>query len=421
MKKILSTFLILLLYTVQSQNKIDGFLSANKFSQQIISQYDGTYFWLIHNSKYTIVDTKGTVIMKDIGMKNVFQPANNIAEIHNGIFVDYNKEKRRSRFVSLQHKKPLTDYVYSEIIPYNNGTYLAVKDIVGKKEYHYLDQDLKILYKAKLNLKTKNSGRFASFRAQNYSKDKLIQIFGAFNEELVKSYDHKKLKYGFVNKYGRLTIPKKFAWVADFSEGLSSFQNDEKLFGFINSKGIVVIPAKFSKKPYSFSSGRAKVVSKKGFLGFIDTKGQVAVNPKYKYATNFYKNRALVKETRISPILLINEKGEVLKEFDKNFKTHFQERADAFMNPAIFDEYLTHINQTLKQLVDFKKAIFHKNINAYGLVDIEGNIILDFKYSSLKDYNNGLMLAIVKQGNSRKEGLMNEKGEFIVEAGESEF
>ncbi|WP_075343926.1 WG repeat-containing protein [Tenacibaculum agarivorans] len=409
------------LLLVSQTKKVEGLLSANKFTGIVISEYDGTHFWVTHNSKYKIVDNKGNIVYTDIGMKNTFQPGKNSATLKNSIFEDYDTKKYASRFISIKNKKPLSDFVYQDIISFNNDTYLAVKNIQKKREYIYLDKELKILYKTDLNQIAKKMNLSFSEKMR-FNNPKLKRFFGAFNDGLTKIYNPKKNKFGFVNRNGKTVIPEVYKVVNDFSEGLASFKTDDNLYGFINTKGEKVIPAKYSKQPYSFLSGRAKVLSKSGFFGYIDSKDDLVIDVQYRFATNFYKGYALVQKDEMSPVLLIDKNGTVVKEFGKDIKVKFQEKAHQFLTPAIHVEYLTHVNSTLQQLVDFKKGIFINRFNRYGLLDMEGNVILDFKYSSLKDYNNGLVLAIYKDKNNiQKQGLLNEKGEFVVEVGESKF
>jgi len=422
MRKILFLFVLLASSILYSQTKIDGILSANEYTGKVISQYDGTHFWVIHNNKYTFIDNKGNVIYKDLGMKNTFQPGNNIAKIKNSVFVDYNKTAFLSRFVSIVNKKPLSDFSYSEIIPYNNDTYFAVKKEGKTTKYLYLDKDLKVIYTTTPDLIIKKLNLPTSRRYTYTSNSKYENSFGYFNDGVAKFYNPSTRKFGVINEKGVIVVPTKYKKVSDFSEGLAFFKNDDNLYGYLNNKGKIVIPAKYSKQPYAFASGLAKVVSKEGFFGFIDKNDQLIVNPKYRYATNFYKDHALVKAEWNTPILLINTSGKILKQFDKELKVAFQEKADAFRALGLNVESQTHVNPTLKQLVDFKKGIFQDKFNKSGLLDIDGNIILDFKYKSLKDYNNGLVLAIFNDQNKKeKQGLINEKGELVVEVGLSQF
>ena len=426
MKRILLILSIFSSSILMSQTKVDGLISINQYYGKVVSKFDGEYFWVKHNSKYYIYDKNGTLIQKDINIKNQIDVRNyqTSFDIRNGIFIEYDKAKLGERFISLINRKQLGgDYIYSTIIRYDNGTYFAIKELdkqTGKKqEYLYLDENLNIIYKIRPEYiaKIKNS-RIINFYGEEYNR----RIFGNVNNGLIKHFDPSNKKFGFIDTKGKLIIQHKYKAVGNFSEGLAFFKNDNNLYGFLNTKGEVVIQAKYSKQPYSFFSDRARVLSKDGHWGFIDSKDNLIIDAKYKYATNFYKNHALVRENKFSSILLIDNTGKVIQAFDKNLKVSFQEQANVHQTLGLKAEYFTHINPVLKQLVDFRKGIFTYKNNKSGLVDINGNVILDFKYKSLKDYNNGLLLAILTDNNFKeKHGLINEAGEFIIEVGQSKF
>lgn len=422
MKKILLFLFLCSTSVLLSQIKVDGLLSINEFYGKVVSNFDGEHFWVKHNSKYNIYDTKGKLIYKDIVVKSHIDVRDyqNSFNIKEGVFVAYDKTKLKEGFISLPLKNQLSDFVFSTLISYDNGTYFAIKELAkAKPEYLYLDKDLNTIYKIKPE-------RIIAIQKESIggliSDEKRRRLFGSVNDGLIKNYNPATKKFGFSNTDGKLIIPHSYKAVGDFSGGLAFFQNDDKLYGYIDTKGEIVIPAKYSKQPYSFFNDRAKVLSKDGLWGFIDGSNQLVIDTKYKYASNFYKNHALVREDQFSPIMLIDSSGKVLTSFDKDLKIDFQEQANIHQTLGLNAEYFTHINPVLKQLVDFKKGIFtHKN-NKSGLVDSNGNTVLDFKYKSLKDYNDGLLLAIITDENYKeKHGLINEQGEFIVEVAQSKF
>ncbi len=424
MKRICLIILLSSSSALLSQTKVDGLLSINEFYGKVVSEFDGEYFWVKHNSKYHIYDKSGVQVQKDITIKNQIDVKNyqHSFDVRNGVFIEYDNAKYGKRFISVIDKKRLGgDYLYSTIIPYDNGTYFAIKELNKQKgkESVYLDENLNVIYKIKPeHVKAIKETRINMLNSEEYNR----RIFGSINNGLIKHYNPVNKKFGFINTEGKLIIPNKYIAVGDFSEGLAFFQNEDKLYGFINTKGETVISAKYSRQPYSFFNDRARVLSKDGYWGFIDSKDQLVIDAKYKYATNFYKNHALVRKDQFSSILLIDNTGSVIQAFDKDLKIEFQEQANIHQTLGLHAEYFTHINPILKQLVDFKKGIFKYKNNKSGLVDINGNVILDFKYKSLKDYNNGLVLAIITDENSKeKHGLINDKGEFIVEVKQSKF
>ena len=227
-----------------AQKKVDGLLSINEYYGKVVSRFNGEHFWVKHNQKYHLYDKNGNSILKDITLKNQIdvKKYETAFSIKGDVFIDYDKTKIKKRFFSISNKKPLSNYVYSTIIPYDNGTYFAIKSIGKEKEYIYLDENLKVIYKVKPQLINEMNKQQ---RNPFTSKDKNRIVFGSYNDGLVKNYNPTTKKFGFNDTNGKLIIANKYKSVGDFSEGLAFFQNDDKLFGYINTTGKVVIPAKY--------------------------------------------------------------------------------------------------------------------------------------------------------------------------------
>lgn len=88
------------------------------------------------------------------------------------------------------------------------------------------------------------------------------------------------MKYGFIDKTGKLVIPAQFESAAPFSEGLAEIHNCDQSF-FIDKTGKTVIANNF-KYASSFSGGLARVsiLSKETLLeGYIDKTGKIVWLP----------------------------------------------------------------------------------------------------------------------------------------------
>ena len=110
MKKLL--FILFACYSMLllSQPKVDGLLSINEFYGKVVSKFDGEHFWVKHNSKYNIYDKSGTLVKKDIALKNQIDVRDyqNTFDIRNGIFIEYEKTNYSMRFTSLTGEKTLS-------------------------------------------------------------------------------------------------------------------------------------------------------------------------------------------------------------------------------------------------------------------------------------------------------------------------
>lgn len=230
-----------------------------------------------------------------------------------------------------------------------------------------------------------------------------------FSEGLatIKSPDH---LFGYMDKSMKEIIPPQFICAGSFYEGLAPVQKKDHQWGFIDKKGKTVIPFSYHAQPSRFSCGLARVTNDKGKRGYINPSNELVIPEEYTNATPFYKGHALVRKQVNSPILLIDKNGEIVETYDSTYSY-----IDKF-NFEIPLHYETEkISPTLRQLMDTGKAIVRKE-GHYGLIDIHGEIILDFKYIVLKDYKNGLMLArtsAFKNGKTViRDGLIDESGNY---------
>ncbi len=116
------------------------------------------------------------------------------------------------------------------------------------------------------------------------------------------NYD-RQLKWGFMNREGKLVVDYLYDNVYDFSEGLAYVMSDS-FNGFIDATGRQVINTTGRFQPAndgqgcSFSQGRAcmMLASDDGDVkyGFIDRKGNVAIAFTYADARNFSEGLAMV-------------------------------------------------------------------------------------------------------------------------------
>ena len=75
-------------------------------------------------------------------------------------------------------------------------------------------------------------------------------------------------------------------------------------------------------------------------------------------------------------------------------------------------------------MVDYGKGIFTQGLR-YGLVDIKGNIVLDFKYTLLSDYHDGMMFAHLSEfidgSTQHTYGIVDDAGQLLLKIVDSAF
>ncbi len=99
-------------------------------------------------------------------------------------------------------------------------------------------------------------------------------------------------KYGWIDTIGRVIIPFEYDWASDFIGKLSKVKKDGKMF-FIDRKGNTQISTEFEGVS-NYSFGLASVHNE-GKWGFIDSSGKVKIPLIYNKAGNFVRGRACVR------------------------------------------------------------------------------------------------------------------------------
>jgi hypothetical protein len=88
-----------------------------------------------------------------------------------------------------------------------------------------------------------------------------------------------KVKWGFVDKEGKVIIPPQFAATGNFSGGKCAVQNEEGKWGYIDAEGKIAISYQFDEAN-KFVDGQA-VVEFDGKTGAIDESGKYVINPQF--------------------------------------------------------------------------------------------------------------------------------------------
>lgn len=148
-------------------------------------------------------------------------------------------------------------------------------------------------------------------------------------QDLVPYFNPISKDWGYCDWYKKSVIFTQFEEAGLFYNGLAIVR-DNGLYGVINPRGQFVVECKYSKI-YPFSEGFAAVLSRENKIGFIDSYGEEVVPCKY--------------------------------EFDKYDKFRFSEG-----------------------------RAFVKSGGRYGYIDVKGNPVTDFKFSSARDFNDGFAI-----------------------------
>ena len=167
-------------------------------------------------------------------------------------------------------------------------------------------------------------------------------------------------KFGLIDEAGKYILTPQFSFISEFDENhlaVVQIGNSRIRYKLINRIGHIVIPKAF-KKIEPFSEGMA-AVKYKDHYGFINTNGKLVVPAIYSKVSAFKEGRAAVQKEGLCGY--INDEGEevVTLEFSK--------------------------------CLDFEdgKAVVYKGYKKGGLIDLDGNFIIEPSINRLYDFSDG--------------------------------
>lgn len=188
--------------------------------------------------------------------------------------------------------------------------------------------------------------------------------------------------------------------------------NEDSLYGVINSDKKELIQNKYNYIEYLF--GEYFIAARDdGYLGVINTKDKVVVDFKYEVLQ------------KVDDINIIEAK--ILKENKLELYANNLEKICSMNNANIYkdDEYIKVYSENETKYFDFNgneinpKDLF-KNNNLFasqadgkwGFVDKQGNIIVEYIYDRVTEFNEYGFAGIKKDG---KWGVINKEGNIILE------
>lgn len=221
--------------------------------------------------------------------------------------------------------------------------------------------------------------------------------------------DYKDGKYGFKDQDGKIIIPHRFRFAADFSEGMALVVNEKMLVGYINTKGELVVPYTYympsERNGNDFHEGICAVVvdGAREWFSYIDKTGKLAFPGVFSMAGDFSEGLAAVSTTD-------------KREGDMDFRSGYIDRSgkmvielpDRWWGRKFQDGVAQIQNRNSCYIIDKKgKQLFKVDSEAiYAGSDIV--------------YSEGLSLVYGKGKYEGKRGFMDKKGRITFRLGDTE-
>lgn len=204
----------------------------------------------------------------------------------------------------------------------------------------------------------------------------------SFVDGYAAAAEEKDGPYGFINLAGEWVIRPAFYHVQDFSEGLSAVWKDSGELCYIDRHGDAAIPGPFMRAE-SFSEGLAPVRTADGDH-YINKAGKIVLSGGEEWFSGgaFYCGRADVMSRRHpEKVFFIETNGRMVGETFYDKSGRFSENvAPVAMN------------------------------NKWGLIDLEGRLILPYSIDRIETHCCGLAAA----SSDERDGYIDTKGEWVI-------
>ncbi len=247
---------------------------------------------------------------------------------------------------------------------------------------------------------------------------------GNFRDTLTWVYTSKGA--GFINKANEMIIEPKYNKAFDFEEGLARVVVDGK-YGLINLEGKYVIRPRYSFIEEFDENGLAVVRMGNSRIryGLIDRTGKIITKKAYKQIEPFKEGLAAVKLK--GAYGFIDTKGDLVVPAIYSKVAYFQEGRAAVQRDGLCGyidkegEEVVHLEFSKCLDFDNGKAVVYKGYRRGGLIDLNGNYIIEPSLNRLYHFSDGRGLVrdssyrfyyITSQSNNIHSGMYQQAGAF---------
>ncbi|MCS7258389.1 MAG: WG repeat-containing protein [candidate division WOR-3 bacterium] len=290
-----------------------------------------------------------------------------------------------------------------------------------------------------------NTYRYIAFRGTENPYERIhanVDLWGStdiFNNGLAfvgKKINKDTVKYGFIDKTGKLVIDCIYDDVESFQNGLARVKKDGKW-------GLITTNNKWVTKPeYDFIgvfSESLALFEKNGKYGYMDTEGKIVIKPIYSEGQYFSEGLARVKVAANNNYAYINKKGEIMISLEpviddaQEFRNgraririggrygYIDKTGKIVIPPQFPDAYsfqdsLAQVAIVMKDTTENYRTPLttsgsSDSIYRYGLIDINGNYVLPPQFEFIGSFVDGIAL-VEKNG---KYGYIKKDGSYLVE------
>lgn len=238
---------------------------------------------------------------------------------------------------------------------------------------------------------------------------------------------HEK-KWGYIDKEGKFVIEPQYDSAAEFKNSGIAEVSRKDIWQLIDKTGKVIMESPYlysydfseNKTVVSDGSGKSYLFDENGDIlfqiqgsidrlsegmavirkdlenyrilcGYINDEGKVIIEPQYQWAEGFSEGRAFVgiSEGRFG---IIDKEGKVVKEIQGDRISGLSEDTCIFVKTS------------------------SDNMDKYGYMTTNGEVILDAVYTDAYEFKDGLAIVNAASDYDNKYGVINKAGEFVIPA-----
>lgn len=417
-----------------------------------ISYNTNNFISLQKNNQYSVVDTKGKIILKPVAANRLTLGKEKFMVIYNDKVDVYNytgkllqtinhpniDEKYTSLYtkedsIKISYKKQtvlydLTDktskplditeaYSFSTegiFAARNNSSGYDYYDHTGKQKTnkkYYTATNFSEGY-AVVQLKYNDTALLIDKNFKEIKKTPLLNGYqGKFSEGLGRIKKANAQEYSFVDIQGNETFSIRAADVGECTEGMIWIKKAQNNIFFVTKEGVTINQETYEDvKP--FSEGLA-CVKKAGKWAVINKKGEYVIQPYFDDMSSFSNGVAIGQFGTL--FYLIDKKGN---RIDENNYTIAGAPQNGYVQVKKGDK-MGIIDLTGKVIipidykyvyVPFEGIAWAQRQTKLGAIDLRNNTVADFVYDNIGHFNNGYALVSI----NKKWGLINKAGKEVL-------
>lgn len=187
-------------------------------------------------------------------------------------------------------------------------------------------------------------------------------------------------KYGCIDINGKVIVPFFYDFIGRFKDGISLVKIDN-LYGYIDLDGNTVIPVAY---PYLSREFDGLIEFKKNDLYGVMNRNKVVIDPIYSMLAH-YSGYFVFQDKSSNRRGLIDYEGNIVIKAQFDCIYNFSE---LYFDESVYEDYFYEFGyEILESIVDVNNNIFAVKENKFGVVNLDGTVLIDFIYDSFKILN----------------------------------